>query len=177
MYETVIDIREKRAIVEEKLVDMLKNIEDVKKTIERMKQREKQIDKDFRQTEAEIQQFQLQKQGSLNQIDIVVPLNVSQLYTFESSGALSGPEQVDANAQPAAMIEGESLAESATKLRDIERRMLINEIGSKSHILFSERLALYSLISVLVVYLFCVCVLQVFTTIAVSHWRIATRGQ
>ena len=39
----------------------------------------------------QVQQFQLQKQASLNQINVVVPLNLSQIYTFEGSGAFTGP--------------------------------------------------------------------------------------
>ena len=39
----------------------------------------------------QVQQFQLQKQASLNQINVVVPLNLSQIYTFVGSGAFTGP--------------------------------------------------------------------------------------
>ena len=42
----------------------------------------------------EVQQYQLQKQGSLNEIGIVVPLKLSQLYTFHGSGTLTGPPDV-----------------------------------------------------------------------------------
>ena len=35
----------------------------------------------------QVQQFQLQKQASLNQINVVVPLNLSQIYTFVSAKA------------------------------------------------------------------------------------------
>jgi hypothetical protein len=38
-----------------------------------------------------VHQFQLQKQRNLNEISIVVPLRLSQLYTFNGSGALTSP--------------------------------------------------------------------------------------
>ena len=42
----------------------------------------------------EVQQYQLQKQGNLNEIGIVVPLKLSQLYTFHGSGTLTGPPDI-----------------------------------------------------------------------------------
>ena len=63
----------------------------MKKTTDRLKQREKQIVKDAFQAELEVQQFQLQKQAALNLIGIVVPLKLSQMYTFEGSGSFTGP--------------------------------------------------------------------------------------
>lgn len=45
----------------------------------------------------EVQQFQLQKQATLNQIGIVVPLKISQLYAFHGSGGYTGPTDGDPN--------------------------------------------------------------------------------
>lgn len=75
--------------------EVQKRIDELKKTLDRLRQREKQIDKDLKQTGSEIQQFQQQKQSSLNKIDVVIPLCISQLYAFESSGQLSGPREID----------------------------------------------------------------------------------
>ena len=41
--------------------------------------------------QVEVHQFQLQKQRNLNEISIVVPLRLSQLYTFDGSGAFTSP--------------------------------------------------------------------------------------
>jgi cell division protein FtsL len=91
LHEKVLELREKRLDVEEVISEIQKSIEDLKKTIDRLKQREKQIAKDSTQTEYEVRLFQLQKQAALNQVEVIVPLSISQLYCFEDSGSLTGP--------------------------------------------------------------------------------------
>ena len=51
-------------------------------------------------------QFQLQKQRNLNEISIVVPLRLSQLYTFNGSGALTSPPDLPGNAMCVCKGEG-----------------------------------------------------------------------
>jgi hypothetical protein len=94
-YEKVLELRNQRLDAEESMAEVVKRIDELKKTLDRFKQREKQIDKDLKQTGAEIQQFQQQKQASLNKIDVVVPLCISQVFAFETSGQLSGPKELD----------------------------------------------------------------------------------
>jgi len=107
-----------------------------------MKQREKQIDKDAKQTEAEIQQFQLQKQSSLNTIDVVVPVSVSQLYVFENSGMFTGPEGPGAGS--VVENEGEDAETNATTLKNCDGRTAVESMEIKSFVLFSEK-ALFQL--------------------------------
>jgi hypothetical protein len=91
LYDRILELRDRRTEVDEMIAEIQKSIDDLKKTTDRLKQREKQILKDAVQAELEVQQFQLQKQASLNQINVVVPLNMSQIYTFNGSGAFTGP--------------------------------------------------------------------------------------
>ena len=53
--------------------------------------KEKQIDKDIKQTELEVEQFHVTKQKALNEIEICVPVDISQIYPFVESGAMSRP--------------------------------------------------------------------------------------
>jgi hypothetical protein len=135
LYDRVIDAREKKVDIEEMITDLQRGIEDLKKTIERSKQREKQIVKDSLQTELEVQQFQLQKQIALNQITVVVPLKISQIFMFETSGVLTGPTDKS-------IVTTENNEENIEKiqiLKDAERRSLVQNVDLKSHALFTNR--------------------------------------
>lgn len=137
LFEKILELREKKLDTEEVSADIQKGIEDLKRTIDRLRAREKQIVKDAHQTELEVQQFQLQKQAALNQIPVVVPLRISQLYVFNTSGSLTGPTD-----RPAA--EGEDSLEAMQnieRLRDATQRSLVTDIGLKTHTLFSDRFA------------------------------------
>jgi hypothetical protein len=115
--------------------DIQKGIEDLKKTIDRLRAREKQIVKDGQQTELEVQQFQLQKQAALNQISVVVPLRLSQVYMFNTSGSLTGPTDKAAG-------EGEDsleLQQNIERLKDHTQRSLVTDVGLKTHTLFSNK--------------------------------------
>ena len=131
LYEKVLDLREKRLDHEEYISETQKAIEDLKKTMERLKQREKQIDKDSRQTEAEIQQFHLQKQAALNQIEIVVPLRISQIFAFTCSGKISGP--VDKELTSAEQYDIDKYKE---ELKNAAERVLVSQMSMRSHVLF-----------------------------------------
>jgi len=134
LYEKVLDLREKRLDHEEFIAETQKAMDDLKKTIERLRQREKQIDKDSRQTEAEIQQFHLQKQTALNQIEIVVPLCISQIYAFTCSGKLSGPSDKELSE-----AEEFDLAKARAEMRKAEERALVSQMGLRTHVLFQTK--------------------------------------
>lgn len=136
IYDKVLDLREKRLDIDEVTSDVIKIVEDLKKSADRLKTREKQIDKDAKMTESEIQQFQLQKQLALNQIDVYLPVNLSQVYAFTTSGDLSGPGQekaevgipdADGNYAPAPINDSVS-----------KERVLIADMTSKSHVLMKS---------------------------------------
>lgn len=111
-----------------------KAMEELKKTMDRLRQREKQMDKDARQTEAEIQQFHLQKQSALNLIGISVPLCISQLFCFTDSGKLSGPSD-----KPLTEVEEYDLRVVAEDIADKEKRVLTSQIAMRSHLLFKTK--------------------------------------
>jgi len=131
LYEKVLDLREKRLDNEEFMAETQRSMDDLKKTMERQKQREKQIDKDSRQTEIEIQQFHSQKQASLNLIEIVVPLRISQLDCFTLSGKLSGPSD-----KSLSEVEEYDLSQIRQELMDAGSRQLIPQMTLRSHALF-----------------------------------------
>jgi len=83
-----------------------------------------------------VQQFQLQKQTALNQISVVVPLQTSQLYMFETSGSLTGPDDAEKNkAQDEVNLE---LLQNIEVLKDHSRRTLVSNMDLKSHTLINK---------------------------------------
>ena len=144
-YETVLELRNRRLDAEESMSEVQKRIDELKKTLDRLRQREKQIDKDLKQTGAEIQQFQREKQSSLNKIDIVIPLCISQLYAFENSGLLSGPKEIDLTklSKEDAMelhLFGSSDDIDADRKNAIldENRMLVSKMTLQSHVVIPK---------------------------------------
>jgi len=140
LYDKVIDLREKRLNIEEFIVDNQKIVDDTKKAHDRLRTREKQIDKDLVNTEAEIQQFQLTKQVALNEVDVMVPLRASQVFCFEESGALTGPEKkVTASNGP----EEDDLAKAEEErriaaLKQADGRRLVSMMDINSHVVFGH---------------------------------------
>lgn len=136
IFEKILDLREKKLDTEEVCSEINKNIDELKRTNERLKQREKQISKESQQTEYEVTQFQLQKQAALNQIRIVVPLRLSQLFTFESSGDLSGPSLNNSNSISAPNLEFVDSKDAAEEKTDEKKRVLLSTLKLRSHTLF-----------------------------------------
>jgi hypothetical protein len=134
LFEKILDLREKKLDTEEVSADIQKGIEDLRKTIDRLRSREKQIVKDGQQTELEVQQFQLQKQAALNQISVVVPLRISQIYMFNTSGSLTGPTD-----KPSESEENLEVLQNIERLKDPTQRSLVTDIAMKTHTLFSGR--------------------------------------
>lgn len=133
VFEKILDLREKKLDTEDVCSEIQKSIDDLKRTGDRLKQREKQIAKEAQQTEMEVRLFQLQKQAALNQIRIVVPLQMSQIYMFETSGCLTGPtDKPQSN-------NSEDLLKRIAIIKDAERRALVTQIDMKSHSLFSKK--------------------------------------
>ena len=93
LYDKMLDFREKKADAEDYCQGLQKAVDDLKKQIDRLKSREKQINKDMIGAELEMQQFQQQKQAGLNQISVMVPLSISQIYAFEDSGVTVNPPE------------------------------------------------------------------------------------
>jgi WD40 repeat protein len=137
LYERVVNLREKRVHIEEMLQDINKAIDDQRKAFERYKQREKQIVKDVHQTEVEVRQFHLQKQAALNQIPIVVPLKLSQIYAFEGSGAFTKPSD-SVGKEEDGVVEDSQTAITKSQLKDANARRLAESVGVDTHVLFRK---------------------------------------
>jgi WD40 repeat protein len=119
LYDQVIALREKKLDVDEVLTDLQKAIDELKKSKDRFKQREKQIDKDLKASELEIQNFQRQKQGALNKIEVYIPLRVSQIHSFMTSGVLSGPpKETEGGSHTASNQNLNATTESGTETID-----------------------------------------------------------
>lgn len=72
MFAKVLDLRERKLDQEDILQEIQKAIEALKKENDALIKKEKIIDMGLRNTEAEIQDFQTQKQQKLNELDVVV---------------------------------------------------------------------------------------------------------
>lgn len=83
VYESVLDLREKRLDMEEALADIQKAVDELKKTHKKLLESEQRIDKEQNMTNKEIQQFQTDKQRKLNQVEIVFALRLSQVQCLE----------------------------------------------------------------------------------------------
>jgi len=75
----VCELREKRLEQEEVYADFQKGVEALRKENDMLIKKEKTIDKALKETEADIQSFQTEKQGKLNELHVVVTLQMSQV--------------------------------------------------------------------------------------------------
>lgn len=128
VYEELLRLRSVRIQMEmdEKVAN--KQLEECKRAIERANLKEKQYDKELAGLDSEIYQLQLTKQAALNQVPIFVPLLASQIYPFQQSGALSGPE----------VSRTEEDRANTTSLLDVNCRKIVDDMtmgGAGSYIL------------------------------------------
>lgn len=150
VYEQVLQLRDRRLDVDDASADVQKGLDETRKALDRLKQRDKQVSKDVAQVEVEIRQFQKQKLSALNQIDIFVPLSLSQIYAFGPSGVLTGPEPkekpqppagaaADGAAAAAPEVSEEELLVAAmhAELRDVDKRALVPDSTVKSHVIIN----------------------------------------
>jgi len=103
LYDKVCELREKRLEQEEVYTDFQKGVEALKKENDMLIKKEKLIDKALKDTEADIQAFQTEKQGKLNELHVLVTLQMSQVRHL-SEGRL--PDDLTADLVfPAAELE------------------------------------------------------------------------
>lgn len=79
VYDKVCDLREKRLEQEEVYSEFTKGVEALKKENDMLVKKEKVIDKALTDTERDIQSFQTEKQGKLNELHMMVTLRMSQI--------------------------------------------------------------------------------------------------
>ena len=90
LYESIIELREKRLDQEEVLADFQKELDELKKAHDRHVGRERQIDKDLKNTEVEIQKFQTEKQQHINELLVNIPLRISQIHLWKQETDAEG---------------------------------------------------------------------------------------
>ena len=73
------ELRERRLEQEELYADFQKGVDGLKKENDALIRKEKVIDKALKDTEADIQSFQTEKQGKLNELHVFVTLQMSQV--------------------------------------------------------------------------------------------------
>lgn len=83
LYEKVCELRERRLEQEELYADFQKGVDGLKKENDALIRKEKVIDKALKDTEVDIQAFQTEKQGKLNQLLVVMTLHVRQVQHLE----------------------------------------------------------------------------------------------
>mmetsp|Transcript_22443 Transcript_22443/g.56709 ORF Transcript_22443/g.56709 Transcript_22443/m.56709 type:complete len:1880 (+) Transcript_22443:135-5774(+) len=86
VYESVLELRDKRLDMEDALLEIQKAVEELRRTHQKLLSDEKKIDKEQEQADKEIQGFQSEKQKMLNKIIIALTLRLSQVQ------CLSDPE-------------------------------------------------------------------------------------
>ena len=79
VYEKVLELRQKRAELEDVLADFNGAVAELHKKYQQHQARDKAIDKELKSTEMEIQDFQGEKQRALNQIEVMVPMRLNQI--------------------------------------------------------------------------------------------------
>jgi cilia- and flagella-associated protein 44 len=72
-------LREQRLDQEDIVADIMKSCEQVKKDQESSKQKLKRIEQSLAANEADIQEFQREKQARLNEIDVIVLMHAHQI--------------------------------------------------------------------------------------------------
>jgi len=88
IYESIIELRDKRLDMEDALIEIQKAVEELKKNHQRLLMEERRIDKDEKITEKDIQKFQTEKQHKLNQIGIVFELRLHQFQCLDDNGKI-----------------------------------------------------------------------------------------
>merc|ERR1740130_2511622 len=124
LYEKVCELREKRLEQEELYAEFQKSVEGLKKENDALIRKEKVIDKALKDTEADIQAFQTDKQGKLNQLLVVVTLQMRQVQHLERPAGGEG-EGGEGEIGPLPVLPAdtsESLVFASTELARLRRR-------------------------------------------------------
>merc|ERR1712194_683884 len=83
VYESVLELREKRLDMEESLAEIQKNVEELKKQHGQLLKDETKIEKEQQGVDEQIQTFQSEKQTMLNKVLIPLTLRLSQVQCLE----------------------------------------------------------------------------------------------
>ncbi|GLC74134.1 Cilia- and flagella-associated protein 44 [Pleodorina starrii] len=109
VYERVCDLREKRLDEEDMIAEFQKTIEVLRKEKEALAKKQRLVEQGLAAVNADMAEFQKEKQGRLNQVEVVVSLKMHQV-EYLIDGCL--PDDLSA-----------ALVFSATQLRRLQRRV------------------------------------------------------
>jgi uncharacterized protein (UPF0335 family) len=128
IYESVLDLREKRLDMEDALQEIQKAVDELKKTHKTLLESERRIDKEQKQTDFEIQQFQTDKQRKLNQVEIVFALRLSQVQcldapTADDEGISTGPEKLPAELDRHVVFTHEGLHRLMSRIEELHQEI------------------------------------------------------
>uniref|UniRef100_W5M594 Cilia and flagella associated protein 44 n=1 Tax=Lepisosteus oculatus TaxID=7918 RepID=W5M594_LEPOC len=79
LFDSTIELREKRLDIEEALMEEKKIAESLKKECDSLVKKEKIVSASLKTAEGELELFQREKQQKLNELDVVVPLRLHQI--------------------------------------------------------------------------------------------------
>ncbi|GMH77149.1 hypothetical protein TrST_g4112 [Triparma strigata] len=127
LYESIIEMREKRLDQEEYMSEFQKELDALKKTHDRHVGRERQIDKDLKSTEIEIQKFQTEKQKEINELLVTIPLKVGQIRLWKPEVGAEG-EMVEVPSDPTILRESVKINE-CTIFSEDDLGKIRNRIG------------------------------------------------
>ena len=137
LYESVIELREKRLNQEDTLNDFQKQLDELKKAHDRHIGRERQIDKDLKSSEVEIQKFQTEKQKKINELLVTIPLKMNQINLWKTELDEEG-NKVEVPENPKVLRESVSINECAI-FDEKKLEKLRNRIGElKEEIVVSK---------------------------------------
>ena len=120
LHEKLLDLRESRMDNEEADKALEKKYNETKRSMDKLAIRLKQIVKDVNQSAVSIRALQREKQAALNMVDLFVPLSASQIYMFNLSGALTGPE-MPGQQEEAALLDATAVTETGAPAADANR--------------------------------------------------------
>ncbi|KAJ3086753.1 Cilia- and flagella-associated protein 44 [Quaeritorhiza haematococci] len=114
VFARVLDLRERKLDQEDLLVEIQKVIETLKKENDAFIKKEKIIFAALKNTEAEIEDFQTQKQQKLNELDVVVSLRLHQLQYLEKNALPS-------NLSQALVFVGQTLVKLRNRIKELQQ--------------------------------------------------------
>ena len=123
LYDKVCELREKRLEQEEVYADFQKGVEALRKENDMLIKKEKVIDKALQDTEVDIQSFQTEKQGKLNELHVLVTLQMSQVKHLAEENGGQLPEDLTGDLvfpRPRLHALRERIARSARRRRRCE---------------------------------------------------------
>jgi len=123
IYESVIDLRDKRLEMEDALQEIQKAVEGLKNTHKKLGEDEQRIDKEQRRTDAEIQQFQTDKQRKLNQVPIVFALRLSQVQCLSAADHSDGQARLPAELGQQVVFTNEGLDRLMSRITELHQEI------------------------------------------------------